>query len=178
MEAKLKNRKKGPTTRSKAAAEIQKENNLLGKGIGGTKLGANEEADEDDEDAEDDGAGGEPGEVKPVSANQKSLRELIERRPPRLSKEEEESMVIHTGQKIPTKKSKWRQLGASTIKFEFVLTLTKNIVPLIMILVMGEVRRSRFVLLLCKLLLLLQQIFAVVVSLWFCSDLSSVTCSQ
>ena len=66
MEAKLKNRKKGPTTRSKAAAEIQKENNLLGKGIGGTKLGANEEADEDEEDAEGDGAGGEPGEVKPV----------------------------------------------------------------------------------------------------------------
>ena len=49
MEAKLKNRKKGPTTRSKAAAEIQKENNLLGKGIGGTKLGANEEADEDED---------------------------------------------------------------------------------------------------------------------------------
>ena len=88
MEAKLKNRKKGPTTRSKAAAEIQKENNLLGKGIGGTKLGANEEADEDEDDAEDDGTGGEPGEAKPVSANQKSLRELIERRPPRLSKEE------------------------------------------------------------------------------------------
>ena len=77
-----------------------------------------------------------------MSANQKSLRELIERRPPRLSKEEEERLVIHTGQKMPRKKGQWRQLGASTIKFEFVLTLTKNIVPLIMILVMGEVRRT------------------------------------
>ena len=109
-----------------------------------------------------------------MSANQKSLRELIERRPPRLSKEEEESMVIHTGQKIPTKKSKWRQLGASTIKFEFVLTLTKNIVPLIMILVMGEVRQPLCSSFLCNRAAASADVLLVVVSLWICSDLSSV----
>jgi high-affinity Fe2+/Pb2+ permease len=35
--------------------------------------------------------------------------------------------------------AQWRRAGASAIKFEFVLTLTKNIVPLLMVLATGQV---------------------------------------
>lgn len=67
-------------------------------------------------------------------------RELIERRPPRLSADEEKRLVLNTGgQSLPRGKAQWRLVGSRAIKFEFVLTLTKNILPLLMMIVMGQV---------------------------------------
>lgn len=66
-------------------------------------------------------------------------RELIEKRPPRLSADEEQRLAMNTGRLLPRSKAQWRQIGSSTIKFEFVLTLTKNILPLLMMIVMGQV---------------------------------------
>jgi N-acetylmuramic acid 6-phosphate (MurNAc-6-P) etherase len=67
-------------------------------------------------------------------------RELIERRPPRLSADEEKRLALNTGgHTLPRSKARWRLVGSSAIKFEFVLTLTKNILPLLMMIVMGQV---------------------------------------
>ena len=129
---------------SKADIEAEKERVLLGKGVGGTKLGANEEAaDEADEQAAEGAEEGDPAGAALTVANKKSLRELIERRPPRLTRDEEQRLAMNTGGRgLPRSKAQWRQVGSSTIKFEFVLTLTKNIVPLLMMIVMGQVSRT------------------------------------
>eukprot|EP01051_Picozoa_sp_SAG22_P000476 SAG22_NODE_13_length_33548_cov_57.167773_28_plen_94_part_00 len=45
--------------------------------------------------------------------------------------------------RIPTKTSGWRKEGAMAIKFEFVLTLTKNVLPLLMVIATGQVRSRK-----------------------------------
>jgi hypothetical protein len=63
-----------------------------------------------------------------------------ERKPPKLTRDEEQRLAMNNGGRVlPRSKQQWRQVGSSTIKFEFVLTLTKNILPLLMMVALGQV---------------------------------------
>jgi hypothetical protein len=100
-----------------------KDDVLIGRGIGGGKSGAVNQDEESEIDARS-----VPG----------KLREWIELTPPRITQEQLDYEKSR-GQKIPTTYAGWRGLGASAIKFDFVLTLTKNVLPLIMVVTTGQV---------------------------------------
>ena len=108
MEAKLRNRKAKKVT--EANSTKMKEDLMLGKGLAGTKIGQNTEGEEEDRAAAAAAAAtdGDESEVaraaeEAAAASQKSLRELIERRPAKLKKEDEERLAMHGMRGVPVR---------------------------------------------------------------------------
>ena len=119
--AQLRNRKKKKV--AKGVQDQTKNDVLMGRGIAGTKAGAVENDEEEEWAAEE---------------LPEQLRGWIERRPKRPTTQDQDRAAL-MGMRIPTTTTKWRLEGAKAIKFEFVLTLTKNVLPLLMVVATGEV---------------------------------------
>jgi hypothetical protein len=94
MDAKLRNRKAKKV--SDATAEKTKEELMLGKGLGGTAVGRTEAEGDEDE-------AGEPSSSSLKTLSQKSLEELVERRPAKLKKVRSASaaLSLRTGLNSP-----------------------------------------------------------------------------